>query len=248
MRLKEQIDQELKTWYPSERILTEILERKTPGRIPAYRILLCAALGVCLLAFPVSAHMFGTLLETTRITDENRALLNEQDIAVAEECPAEAEQPETPKPLMDDPEKVSEMTGGIIQHIDDGAFLPDTVSVIRLYSDETDGSWTIPELLTANGFTTIFADADGNGWYLQKGETLTLHCQIGRTAGTEAADPAERMEIGYIRDHVFYQGELFREIGFDYTLTAPETGTYYPYCINSTDGRIYIRGGFVNRP
>lgn len=194
---------------------------------------------------PVSAHMLCNIFETTRITDANRSLLEEPDIAVSETLAAGIEFPESPDLLMDDLEKVSEVTDGIILEIENGAFLPDTISVIRLSSDKSRSSWTIPELLTANGFTTIFRKEDGAGWYLQKGETLNLCCRIGKTAGTDQSNPAERMEIGYIKDHVFCQGKAFVETDFSYTLTAPETGIYYLYCINCSAGKIYIKEGNI---
>lgn len=181
--------------------------------------------------------------ETTRITDENRALLDQPDTAVCETLPTEAEMPEEPKLLMDDLEKVSDATDGIIQEIEDGAFLPDTVTVITLSPGEDRDTWMIPELLTANGFTTIFTKADGSGWTLLKGETLRIDYQ----AGGAKTGSAVQMEIGSIEDHVFRQGILLHASDFSYTLTAPADGTYYLYCINSSSGKIDIREGTIRK-
>lgn len=50
---------------------------------------------------------------------------------------------------------------------------------------------------------------DEAGWYLQKGGTLTLHYDIGTASGTETPVSARQMEIGYVKDHIFYQGNFF---------------------------------------
>lgn len=244
MTLREQIDQELKELSPDEQILQNIFRQKRT-RTPELRLLLCGVLLTALFAFPVSAHIFGTIFQTTLITDENRALVMEPDIAASEERPADAPEPETPNLLMEDPERLSEATGGVIQGTADGAFLPDAISVIDLvYSEET-ALWEMPELLTANGFVTVFSQESKEGWYLQKGETLRLHLQTGRRAGADTGTPTERMEIGFIQDHLFYQGTLQEASDFSYTLTAPETGAYYLYCINCSSNKIYIKKGSI---
>lgn len=247
MKLREQIDQELKELYPDERILQDIFDRKSK-RVPGFRLLLCAVLSGALLAVPVSAHMFSTIFQTTRITDENRGLVMEPDIAQSEERPADAPPPKAPELLMEDPQKLSEATGGVIRGTADGAFLPNTISVIGLLYSEEEACWNVPELLTANGFVTVFSQESGEGWHLQKGETLHLSLQTGRTAGTDPEDPTERMEFGFIRDHIFYPGELQKAADFSYTLTAPETGTYYLYGINCSSNKIYMKDGNIMIP
>ena len=245
MKLREQIDMELKELKPTENTLKEILKNGGKRRLPGRRLLLGAAVLAALLAVPASAHMFGSITETTPITDENRALLDEPDIAVASEAPVE-ESYEEPVYLMDNPEKMAEVTEGIIREVAPGAFLPDTVTVLALSPNSGNTGWVIPELLTANGFTTIFTKENGDGWELKKGETLHIQYKIGPTAGTDPKNPKKRMEIGYIADHVFYSGELMKEEDFSYTLTAPEDGVYYLYNINFSDGKIYITGGEIH--
>jgi len=245
MKLREQIDMELKEQTPSEEILREILQNGKPRRFPERRLLLCAVLAAALVAVPVSAHMFGSITETTPITDENRELADQPDIALAQVAPADETGFEEPTLLMDDPEKLAEVTGGIIQKVNEGAFLPDTITVLSL-SSNTDGTgWVIPELLTLNGFTTVFTKENGSGWYLKKGETLQMQYQIG-TAAKEDSQSPKGMEIGYICDHIFYSGNFMKEQNFSYTLTAPEDGTYYLYNINCCSGKIHITGGDIH--
>lgn len=245
MKLREQIDMELNELKPTEDTLQEILKSGAQRPLPGRRLLLCAAVLAAFAVVPASAHMFGSITKTTPITDENRELLNEPDIAVASEAPAE-ENYEEPVLLMDNPEKLAEVTEGIIREVAPDAFLPDTVTVLALSPNSENTGWVIPELLTANGFTTIFTRENGEGWELKKGETLHIQYEIGSTAGTDPKDPKKRMEIGYIADHVFYTGELMKEENFSYTLAAPKDGTYYLYNINSSDGKIYITGGVIH--
>lgn len=204
MKLREQIDTELKELRPSEEILHKILKSKKHRQLPKGRLLLCAALLATLAVIPVSAKMFGVITETTRITDENRELLGQPDIAISSEAPADETGSEEPELLMDYPEKMAEVTEGIIKEVDKGAFLAEPITVLSLSPNADNTGWVIPELLTSNGFTTIFTQENGKGWELKKGDTLHIRYHIGATKGTDPDDPRERMEIGYIADGEIY--------------------------------------------
>ena len=245
MKLRDCIDRELENMTPDKNILQDILKRDRARLLPKPGLILCAALLALAFVIPVSANMFGMIGNTTRITDENRALIEQPDIASASEAPADTEKLETPEFLMDDLGKVSEATSGIIQDIEEGAFLPDTVANIALSFDSEKNIWIIPELLTANGFVTIFTKEDRSGWNLNAGEKLEVLCSIGNTAGNGKAGSSKTMEFGYIENYVFREGEIMQERNFSYTLTAPEDGVYYPYCINCFSGKIYITGGEI---
>lgn len=254
MKLRDHIDRELAGMTPDESILRDILKKENKPFFLKPGLALCTALLALAFVIPVSANMFGPIGNTIRITDENRALLKQPDIAVSEEAPADTENHaapagieggEAPSLLMDDLDKVSQITDGIIQEIEEGALLPDTLTNIALTFDSEKNAWMIPELLTANGFVTIFTKEDGGGWNLSAGEELKIFCSVGDTAGNDKGTSSKTMEFGYIENHVFREGKVMQKQNFSYTLTAPEDGVYYPYCINCSAGKIYITGGEV---
>lgn len=177
MKLRDYIDRELADMTPNESILRDILKKENKPFFLKPGLALCAALLALAFVIPVSANMFGPIGNTIRITDENRALLKQPDIAVSEEAPADTENHAAPSLLMENWDKVSEAAAGIIREVEEGAFLPDTITNIE--------------------------------------------------------------------NHVFREGKVMRKQNFSYTLTAPENGVYYPYCINCSAGKIYITGGEV---
>lgn len=166
MKLRDCIDRELENMTPDKNILQDILKRDRARLLPKPGLILCAALLALAFVIPVSANMFGMIGNTTRITDENRALIEQPDIASASEAPADTEK-------------------------------------------------------------------------------LEVLCSIGDTAGNGKAGSSKTMEFGYIENYVFREGEIMQERNFSYTLTAPEDGVYYPYCINCFSGKIYITGGEI---
>lgn len=172
------------------------------------------------------------------------ALANGMDIAVAG-APADGMDIAKTGSMTDDPEKISEVTGGIIREIGDGALLPHTVTVIALSPAVGGDAWEIPELLTSNGFCTVFTKENSEGWELRAGESLRIQYSIGTTADTNPDSPQEQMQIGYIGNHVFHEGGVYRAEDFEYTLYAPEDGTYYLYNINASSGRILITEGEI---
>lgn len=131
MKLRDYIDRELADMTPNESILRDILKKDNKPFFLKPGLALCAALLALAFVIPVSANMFGPIGNTIRITDENRALLKQPDIAVSEEAPADTENHAAPSLLMEDWDRVSEAAAGIIREVEEGVFLPNTLTNIE---------------------------------------------------------------------------------------------------------------------
>lgn len=266
--IKEKLDRELSNIQADEQQLRKILDRAEKENkmeeehrecsIPKARIALCIMLLGLLAAIPVSASVLKNIRGTVRITEENRELVGKELYTATTEEPAEKEEEDRGEMISIESqymtnEEATEQTGGIIQEIgagDDGnpCLLKSTViTPVPLEESREGEKWLIESLLSNNGDVTVFTKENGDGWYLEAGQTLTIrYCIDPSAVDSGDVNDGEQMSIGYIFNHVFYNYQQHRKAKeFTYTLTAPEPGIYYLYNQNCCAGYIYLTEGTI---
>ena len=261
--IKKELDQELSNIQADELQFQKILDRAEKEQrghsgIPKARIALCVMILGLLAAIPVSASVLRNIRGTVRITEENRDLVGKELYTATTEAPTEEEMENRGEMIPDSSwymtdEEASEQTEGIIQEIgtdaDGNPCLQKStvITPVPLKKSEEGERWIIESLLSNNGDITVFTKENGDGWYLEAGEVLTIHYRIDPSATASGdVNNGEQMSIGYIRDHVFYDYQQHRKAKeFTYTLTAPAEGTYYLYNRNCCAGYIYLTEGTI---
>ncbi len=102
--------------------------------------------------------------------------------------------------------------------------LPEPYTVFPV--TEASAGWTTPEIISRNGAVCVFALDEEAGWELQQGEVISYSFE------KYESEESGRIGIGYIKDGVLNDTELFEGLTGTYEVTADEAGTYYIYIVN----------------
>lgn len=117
----------------------------------------------------------------------------------------------------------------------DDFLLPFSISEIEVIHGVT------PEIILTNGSMAVFYQNNYEGWNCKPGDTLTFSFEKYESEATHA----QTLLIGYIRDGIVYEGEIFKEINGCYKLQIREEGEYHLYVISATSDYLTLKQGTI---
>ncbi|MGG3284420.1 hypothetical protein [Paenibacillus solani] len=125
----------------------------------------------------------------------------------------------------------------IITKIMEENFMPS--SIFELETNEKNGVFISPEIITVNGSLSVLTDTNGRGWELKAGDSVEYVFEKYRSEVVEN----QNMLIGYVKDGVLYPSQKFDQLKGKYNLTIEESGQYYFYIINASSDTIALKEG-----
>jgi hypothetical protein len=179
--------------------LPQMQSRKISVRIA----LVAAAIAVMMSALVANAASGGKLFGAILLNKENRHIAKEPNYASMQAVPSGTEIAPFEKPILN---------SNIINENQLQTINASTVTNIAVTGSH--GQYPIPELLTGNGDLVIFTKTDDSGWYLNKGEQLTIRYTLDLKTNKQSDQAGEYMEIGYIKNGELLTGFFKRPRSF----------------------------------
>ncbi len=102
----------------------------------------------------------------------------------------------------------------------------------------------IPSIVMGMNTMAVFCSEDYEGWYLRKGQILTVEYDIDGYYHTSDGT-GEAMMFGYVLDGKYYEVDGKKDINFTFRLEALKDGMYYPVIHNISIGYVKITDGQV---
>lgn len=102
----------------------------------------------------------------------------------------------------------------------------------------------IPSMVMGMNTMAVFCSEDYEGWYLKKGQILTVEYDIDGYYHTSDGT-GEAMVFGYVLDGKYYEVDGKKDINFTFRLEASKDGMYYPVIQNISIGYVKITDGQV---
>lgn len=102
----------------------------------------------------------------------------------------------------------------------------------------------IPSIVMGMNAMSVLCREDYEGWYLKKGQILTVEYDIDGYYHTSDGT-GESMIFGYVTDGKYYEVDSKKDVNFTFRLEAPKDGIYYPTIQNAAIGYIKITDGQV---
>lgn len=197
-------------------------------------------------AVPGYALMRGKLNISSVVTDENRYLVGtqtEDEYYIIIDDDGTCTDSFGNKGTVEEIISLNELpyTSDIVKEIDDPVIKPSSFAEIR--SERHFGrSYAYPPIILVNNSPCILTDDNGEGWYLDEGDTINVEITEDKIVGLRK----QNMIIGCIQDGVLKSGVQLKEISDGYKLTAKDSGTYYIYLLSASSDYLTLEGISVN--
>lgn len=117
-------------------------------------------------------------------------------------------------------------------------------SVSDIALSKSEEGFAIPDFLFNSGDIAVFTQEDSSGWFLKKGDVLTVTLKTNPYFSGASGD-GESILFGYILNKKFYEIDTQASAEITFTFTAPEDGIYYPCVENFAMSYIKILSGQV---
>lgn len=128
----------------------------------------------------------------------------------------------------------------IIKEIQINDFSPS--SIIEIITDKDDtSSYSTPEIILVNNSVCVLTKEDGSGWDLEKGDILEYHFDKYPSSVVDR----QTLLIGYVKNNVMYEGEIYRQLSGSYTLDVQEKGEYFLYLLSASSDYLTLKQGEI---
>lgn len=117
-------------------------------------------------------------------------------------------------------------------------------SVSDIALSKSEEGFAIPDFLFNSGDIAVFTQEDSGGWFLKKGDVLTVTLKIDPYF-SESDGNGEGFVFGYLLGQKFYETDSQYDTEFNFTMTALEDGVYYPCVQNLSNGYSKVLSGQV---
>lgn len=126
----------------------------------------------------------------------------------------------------------------VIQEFEMGDSLYRPSSVVEVPVQE-DGLMKegIPELIMTNNSVCLVTKENGEGWDLKSGARIKISFE---KYSSEVVEDQVLM-IGYVRNGIMYEGEIFREMNGTCELTVQGNGICYPYLVSFSSDYLSLK-------
>lgn len=117
-------------------------------------------------------------------------------------------------------------------------------SVTDVSVKKEEASFSVPDFTFNAQDIAVFTQENAQGWYLKKGETLTVLLTINPYfSGSDGT--GEHLCFGYLFNGIYYEINYKKSTEFSFTITAPEDGFYYPAVQNLSISYIKVVSGAI---
>lgn len=198
----------------------------------------CILVSICLLcgcqnsgSDNSSARSDYVLTEPQVISDENRHLIGKE---VNDKNKPEIINEEPTDEEGNKPSSIPENT--IVTKVSHGIIVPDSIVIFPCENGET------PEVIIPNGGCAIFVpQKNTDGWNCKAGDTLMISFEKYKSDVVDA----QKIEIGYVKNGVMFEGDFYDEISGKYKVNVKETGEYALYVMGMASDPITLKTGSV---
>lgn len=112
---------------------------------------------------------------------------------------------------------------------------PFSVSIFELKNEG------IPEIIMTNGAMAIMTNVGQAGWMCKNGDVISGSLERYPT-NTKSTQPSV---VGYIRDGICYDGNVFDDLSGVFEMVTSEEGEYYVYIMSLASDYLTLKGGEI---
>jgi hypothetical protein len=113
-------------------------------------------------------------------------------------------------------------------------------SLMPIIIKESDGIYEETDIYITPGYGIEFFVEENKGFELRKGETLNCSVEID-FKNMELGVKSVGLEFGFVKDGQYTSVSDIKGSIFDFYMTAPEEGEYYPCIINRSSTNVLIK-------
>lgn len=123
--------------------------------------------------------------------------------------------------------------------IDSEKFIP--VAISQFKTVQKNDRYITPKIIFNNGSLAVFTKPDGSCWALKKGDTINYSFEKYLVNFSET----QSMAVGYIKNGIMNEGNIYENRKGKYTEEIQETGEYYLYIANFSSDNIAVKEGSI---
>lgn len=116
-------------------------------------------------------------------------------------------------------------------------FIPS--SIVEIPTDKSDEIYIIPEIILINNSLCVFTQDNGKGWELTDKDNIVISFDKYKSDITVSQD----LIIGYVKDGIMYEGEVFDELSGKYSFSPDEKGEYFFYLLSGSSDYLSLKSG-----
>ena len=116
-------------------------------------------------------------------------------------------------------------------------FIPS--SIVEIPTDKSDEMYIIPEIILINNSLCVLTQDNGNGWELTDKDNIVISFDKYKSDITVSQD----LIIGYVKDGIMYEGEVFDELSGKYSFSPDEKGEYFFYLLSGSSDYLSLKSG-----
>jgi hypothetical protein len=113
-------------------------------------------------------------------------------------------------------------------------------SLMPIIIKESDGIYEEKDIYITPEYGIKFFVEENKGFELRKGETLNCSVEID-FKNMELGVKSVGLEFGFVKDGQYTSVEDIKGSSFDFYMTAPEEGEYYPCIINRSSTNVLVK-------
>lgn len=97
----------------------------------------------------------------------------------------------------------------------------------------------IPEIILINNSLCVLTQDNGKGWELTDKDNIVISFDKYKSDITVSQD----LIIGYVKDGIMYEGEVFDELSGKYSFSPDEKGEYFFYLLSGSSDYLSLKSG-----
>ena len=105
--------------------------------------------------------------------------------------------------------------------------------------DKSDEMYIIPEIILINNSLCVLTQDNGKGWELTDKDNIVISFDKYKSDITVSQD----LIIGYVKDGIMYEGEVFDELSGKYSFSPDEKGGYFFYLLSGSSDYLSLKSG-----
>ena len=112
-------------------------------------------------------------------------------------------------------------------------------SIVEIPTDKSDEMYIIPEIILINNSLCVLTQDNGKGWELTDKDNIVISFDKYKSDITVSQD----LIIGYVKDGIMYEGEVFDELSGKYSFSPDEKGEYFFYLLSGSSDYLSLKSG-----
>ena len=99
--------------------------------------------------------------------------------------------------------------------------------------------YIITEIILINNSLCVLTQDNGKGWELTDKDNIVISFDKYKSDITVSQD----LIIGYVKDGIMYEGEVFDELSGKYSFSPDEKGEYFFYLLSGSSDYLSLKSG-----